>query len=296
MAKTADVQQAIWADPWFLELPPDGKLLYMWAITTTHGNLAGLFVVALPVIQFETGLTPARLEKALEACDGKLFYRAESGVMWVVGRAKNVRSKTTQIAKSIARSVAECPEPEFQRAFLDKYGTNQWLAEALSSLALEAGNSEAHRGSVNLSEVPSLSLSLSSSKRDRGSGGKGKAPKVDPDVLPDGINPVLADTARAVMPTLERVAGDCGMKPVELRAVGLALQAFPDRNHAAVVNELEHWKLHGNGRSKPHTDVVALYRTFLKRADKVAVPRLAPRPDSPGEMSPYDAKTEVFAA
>ena len=160
MGKTADVQQAIWADPWFQALPPDAKLLYLWAITTDHGNLASLFTVALPMIQVETGLTPQRLSNALDQLDGKLAYRRESGALWVVGRAKRVRSKTAQIAKSIAKAVSECPEPEFQAAFMAKYGTSQWLSPFLSDLALQADSSEPHPNLTRTSpEVPSQSQS-----------------------------------------------------------------------------------------------------------------------------------------
>jgi hypothetical protein len=157
MAKTADVQQAIWSDPWFLALPPDGKLLYFWAITNEHANLAGLFTVAEQMIQFETKLSPARFTKALALCEGKLYYRRESGVMWVVGRANNVRSRTTQIAKSIVRAVETCPEPDLQAAFVAKYAKQKWLMEAFDDLALGVDSVEPH---LNLSELHGQSHSL----------------------------------------------------------------------------------------------------------------------------------------
>lgn len=156
MARTADVHQSIWSDPWFVDLPPDGKLLYLWAITTDHGNLAGLFTVSPRMISFETGLTRSRLAKALESLRGKLAYRESSGALWVVGRAKRVRSKTEQIAKSIARAVEECPEPDLQAAFVTKYGESAWLRGPLGDLALEREKSEPQ---PNLTEVPSLSIS-----------------------------------------------------------------------------------------------------------------------------------------
>ena len=138
MGKTADVQQSIWADPWFQALSPDAKLLYLWAITTDHGNLAGLFVVGPPMIQFETGLTPSRFDKALVELQGKLIVKPESGVIWVVGRAKNVRSKTKQIAASIAKAVFDCPDESVRQAFLERYSYSKWLAEAFSERAQAA--------------------------------------------------------------------------------------------------------------------------------------------------------------
>lgn len=283
MAKTADVQQAIWSDPWFLDLSPEGKLLYFWSITTAHGNLAGLFTVGRQMIQFETGLSPARFEKAVRDCNPKLYYRADSGVMWVVGRAKNVRSKTTQIAKSIARTVEECPEKDFQQAFLAKYGSEKWLLDAFSDSALEVDNSEPH---LNLNEVPSISRSPSI-KEVGGSGGK----KIDPEALPSDFDPSLIPVVDACLPILRRVAEAKGAKPVHRLPLAKAIAAMPDRNHVLSAGELEHWCLHGRGESRTQKDIVATFRNFLKNADPVARPTERQRPSVD-----YDAKTEVWAA
>ena len=173
MAKTADVYQSIWADPWFESLPPDAKLLYLWAITTPHSNLAGLFVVGRKAILSETDLTPARFDKALAACEGKLVYVEESGTLWVRGRVKRVRSRTVQIAKSIAKAVEECSEPAVQVAFMQKYGACSWLAEAFADLALSLDFLEPH---TNLGEVPSQSQSQSQSQGQNGNN-NGKNPR-----------------------------------------------------------------------------------------------------------------------
>lgn len=140
MGKTADVEKSIWADPWFHGLAPDSKLLYLWAVTTNHGHIGGLFMTGEHVIRFETGLSSARLEKALTGLQGKLVYDFESGWMWVVGMAKRYRSKNVPAAKSIAKTVEECPVPEIQAAFIEKYGSHQWLGEHLPDLALEASS------------------------------------------------------------------------------------------------------------------------------------------------------------
>lgn len=142
MAKTADVQQSIWGDPWFLALSANAKVLYLWAITTTHGNLAGLFMVAEPMVCLETGLSDRDLAAALSELKGKILYRRDTGALWVRGKAKRIRSKTTQIAKSVAKAVRECPSPEIQGAFLAKYGNDAWLKPAFLELGLEAPATE----------------------------------------------------------------------------------------------------------------------------------------------------------
>lgn len=135
MAQTADLRQSIWTEPWFLALNPNAKVLYLWAISTRHGNLAGLFTVARQVIQVETGLNHSALKQAFADCGGKLFYDPDTGAMWVRGRVKNIRTKSRQIAKHVAACFRACPVPEFQRMFLDKYGHEKWLADAFAGLS-----------------------------------------------------------------------------------------------------------------------------------------------------------------
>lgn len=285
MAKTADVIQAIWGDPWFLALSVDAKCLYFWGITNEHGNLAGVYTVAAPMIQLETGLTPTRFAKALEELDGKFYYRAETGAVWVRGRAKRVRSKTSQIAKSIAKAVEECPEADFIAAFLHKYGQESWLSEAFSDLALSVDKFEPH---PNLNEVPSQSHSQSHSQSSFKEGGSGGKP--NPDSLPEDFDPKLHPVLQAVQPILHRVAVAKGARPVERLPLAKTLTSYPDRDHVAVANDLEHWSLFGNGEKRRAKDIVASYRNFLKRADAVA----QPRPGLPaGKSSKYEGVAEV---
>lgn len=163
MAKTADVLQAIWADPWFVALPPDGKLIFLWGITNEHSNLAGLYVVAEETIRHETKFTASRLTKALEDVHPKMGYRPETGTVCIPSRPKHVRSKTRNIARSIAMAIRDCQHPEIANFYLRKYENNAWLAPAFEEydLALQSDLPEPRRTSPNLAEVPSQSQSLS---------------------------------------------------------------------------------------------------------------------------------------
>lgn len=161
MAKTADVLMAIWADPWFADLSLDAQHLYLWAITNEHSNLAGCYVVARRLIEFESKLTSTRFDKALAELDGKMIYDEETGTVWVRGRVKWARSKTTQIAKSIVRAVAECALPQVKADFMAKYGSEAWLSEAIANSALSAVSGEPH---PSLGEAPSQSQGLSQSQ------------------------------------------------------------------------------------------------------------------------------------
>jgi hypothetical protein len=259
VAKTADVQIGVWADPWFVPLAPDAKLLFLWAISCPHANMAGLYVVAEDTIRHETKLTGPRFEKALEALAPTMRYFPETGTVCIVSRPKHARVKSGQMAKSIAVAVKDCAHPELQAEYLERYGENAWLRDALANLALEVDLSELRQSSPNLSEVPSQSQVVGEQKtpKDRSS----KAP--DPDSLPEDFDPRLADAARRCLPVLQRTAEARGAKPVGLLAVSRAIETYPHKDHHVVAGELEHWLIHGNGTRASARDIVSRFRRFL---------------------------------
>ena len=292
MAKTADVLKSIWADPWFLALPPDGKLLFLWGITNEHSNMAGLYVVAEETILHETKLTPQKLTRALEAVHPKMGYRPESGTVCVPSRPKHARMKTDQIRTSILQAVEQCPHPEIQSHYVARYRTNRWLGDDLVSLASELGLDEPQQTSRNLNEVPSHSQSQSPvvGKGKRGSGGGGETP--DLASLPEGADPRLATATHQCLPVLQRTAEARRAKPVTPLAVYRAIESFPTKRHTQVAGEVEHWTVHGNGATKQAKDVVARFRNFLADAPDVAPALVAVEND----RSKYDAKTREVPA
>lgn len=289
MANTADLQQSVWTDPWFLNLTTDAKCLYLWAVTTPHGNLAGVFTVAAPIIQLETGLTPARFDVALTALEGKLDYFPESGALWVRGKAKHTRSKTTQIARSIGKAVAACPERAIQVAFITKYGESAWLKSDLQDLALEQGNVEPQ---PNLGEVLG-SRSRSRSLKEVPTKSTAKNPVEDRDQLPEGFPANLIPSVDATLPILQRVAKAKKARAVDRLPLARTIAALPDRDHPMVAGELEHWSLYGRGERKTVRDVVAMFRNFLKNADRMAGP--PGQPSAVSKYEKYDQTTERIA-
>lgn len=155
MARVADVAHSFFVEPDMAELSADAKYLLLWAIVTDHGNQAGLFTIARPIMLAETSLTPGRLAEALgqlrEA--GKLVYDERCGAVWVVNRAKRPRSKTEQIAKSIAAAVRGCPSALIREAFLERYRDVPWLRTHLREAegALTRATPEPQ---LSLAEIP----------------------------------------------------------------------------------------------------------------------------------------------
>ena len=108
------IHTKIWKDPWFIDLPPDYKLLFIYLFSNEQANLMGLYQLPLKVICFETDLPPATVEEGLAqfAADGKCFF--EDNYIWIVNlfrhNANNPKSPKTQahIRKTL-ESVPEIP-------------------------------------------------------------------------------------------------------------------------------------------------------------------------------------------
>jgi hypothetical protein len=56
-------------------------------------------------------------------------------------------------------------------------------------------------------------------------------------------------------------------------AIGRALKAYPDRDHAEEAENFAAWHLHGKGRNAAISSVAAGFRNWLKRAEPVAESR-----------------------
>lgn len=92
----------------------------------------------------------------------------------------------------------------------------------------------------------------------------------NPDALPDDFPPSLASAVKAVIPILQRTAEVKGAKPVTVLAVARAVESRPDRDHAKVATEVEHWCCFGRGEKRQAKDIVARFRNFLDNSEAVA--------------------------
>lgn len=74
---------AIWDDPDFQALDPDGKLLLLHLRTSPLGNLAGIFRFYKEAISEHTGLSEERITRALQALYEAGFLEVEKNVIWI---------------------------------------------------------------------------------------------------------------------------------------------------------------------------------------------------------------------
>lgn len=86
----------------------------------------------------------------------------------------------------------------------------------------------------------------------------------DQDQLPPDVPERLHGLAEQIAARLNAVWTERGGNEPTIRGVGLALKRFPDRDHLAIVAELEHWALAGRGQAKPVKDWTRTFATFLE--------------------------------
>ena len=83
MADFRTLHVKIWQDEWFSELPPDGKLMFIYLVTNRAATLAGIYRLPQKFIAFETGITPKRVTELMAEfhAAGKVY--SADGVIWV---------------------------------------------------------------------------------------------------------------------------------------------------------------------------------------------------------------------
>jgi len=114
MADYRQIHTCIWKDSWFIELPQEYKLLFIYLFSNERANLTGLYDLSLRVVEFEANLDMNVITAGLEqfARDGKVFY--EDGMIWLPTlmrhNARNITSPKIQThIKGIISTTRDCP-------------------------------------------------------------------------------------------------------------------------------------------------------------------------------------------
>lgn len=78
------IDTAIWTDPWFEELTPDGKLIFIYSWSNDHMNAAGCTSISPKRIGLEVGITEPKVKQALETLHPKVIYFEDFNILWAV--------------------------------------------------------------------------------------------------------------------------------------------------------------------------------------------------------------------
>jgi hypothetical protein len=119
MYRTIDT--ATWDDPWFAELEPDAKLLFLYFITNRRTTACGAFEITQRAMQFETGLDAARLERALAAIASRVSWWPEHQTVWVRNFYKHQRANSNDKFTTSARRALASFAPVVQASVCNAY-------------------------------------------------------------------------------------------------------------------------------------------------------------------------------
>lgn len=113
MAKYRIINVKYWDDTYIINLDIEGKLLYLYLLTNTLTNIAGIYELNLNRIVFDTKIKEKTVLKLFEkfAKDGKIIY--EQGWVIIVNFVKN-QSLNTKVKKGIEEVINQLPKHIFE--------------------------------------------------------------------------------------------------------------------------------------------------------------------------------------
>jgi hypothetical protein len=278
VSRVNDVHAGIWGEDDFLDLTAPAKLLYLWSFTNPLCGMSGVYRVSLRVIAFETGMAPEHITAALDELRAARFIVYAQGVMFVRTRVKHLRTKSTNIAKSIAGDVRRLPADHPVRvAFMAEYADDEeWgaggLHTQLHGASMEApkepqaDSQEPQRGSMATAKAKAVVVDVGTTNSD------GRA-RIDDDDWPPSLPETLTGVAEHVHGRLGELAQAKGVPPPVRRRVGAVVADFPDHDHRALVGDVVDYWRDGRGARTVRKDLAKVYRDKCSRS--------TPPPESP---------------
>jgi hypothetical protein len=95
MSMYRTVDTSIWKDPWFADLKPLAKTVFLYAITNDRQTACGTFEASLKQMAYEIGVGLRQLEDALLSLAPKVVWWGEHNVVWVRSFYKHQRAKSS---------------------------------------------------------------------------------------------------------------------------------------------------------------------------------------------------------
>jgi len=111
------IHTRIWNDPWFQDLLPDEKILFIYLFSNERTALCGLYELSLKTMAFETGLRTDAITLALHrfSLAGKAFY--EAPYVWVPNLRKYNETASEKVQIRIAKELAAIPDCDLKRRY-----------------------------------------------------------------------------------------------------------------------------------------------------------------------------------
>ena len=122
MAEYRKIHTRIWEDPWFFDLAPDEKLLFVYLFSNAATSVSGIYERHARYMAFEVGLPLERVMEILAKFerDGKVEY--EDGIVWVKNMRKYQDSRSEKIQTAIKKDLDNIPDSPIKRRYMKHYG------------------------------------------------------------------------------------------------------------------------------------------------------------------------------
>lgn len=116
MAIERRIDTATWDDPWFADLAPDGKLLFLYLLTNRRTTSCGAFEITLRAMAFETGIAGKRVSELLASFGDRAEWFETEQIIFIKNfyRRQNPNPSFTTNAQKTA---AALPAPVRGRVY-----------------------------------------------------------------------------------------------------------------------------------------------------------------------------------
>lgn len=115
------IDTEIWDDPWFSELSPTDKLVFLYFLTNRRSTSCGVFEITLRAVAFETGLGLVDIEQSLGRLHPKICWFADEQTIWVRNffrrQNKNANEKMIISARNALAECSPCVRAEVLREY-----------------------------------------------------------------------------------------------------------------------------------------------------------------------------------
>jgi len=110
MQKHRMINTKIWDDDYFSNLDPSEKLMFMYFLTNTSTNIAGIYEIPLKKIAVETGLDKEMVIKIIHRFtrDNKVYYA--DGWLCLKNFVKNQKNESPTVQTGIKNEIALVPK------------------------------------------------------------------------------------------------------------------------------------------------------------------------------------------
>lgn len=104
------VNTDIWRDPWFLDLSPASKCLFMYLFTNQSVSACGAMEISVSQIAFETKMPAKKVEAELIGFGNKILWLPESNIIVVRNFYKHQRRQSSEnFTKAAKKAMADIP-------------------------------------------------------------------------------------------------------------------------------------------------------------------------------------------